>query len=77
MDQIHVIRHKILVEGRTQRSVAREMGVSRVKVRNDLAQAAPARQTAGPRVRPVWTKVGPRIEALLAASKTWTGGNSS
>jgi GDP-L-fucose synthase len=32
MDQVHVIRHKVLVEGRSQRRVAHEMGVSRVTV---------------------------------------------
>ena len=29
MDQVHVIRHKVLVEGLSARRVAREMGVSR------------------------------------------------
>ena len=29
---------------------------------------------APPRGRPVWAKVGPRIDGLLAASKAWTGG---
>ncbi len=28
MAQVNVIRHKVLVEGRSQRSVARELGVS-------------------------------------------------
>jgi hypothetical protein len=28
----------------------------------------------GPRARPVWEKVGPRIEALLGASRDWTAG---
>lgn len=74
MDQVHVIRHKVLVEGRTQRSVAREMGVSRTTVRKYVDQAAPSRHESGPRARPVWAKVGPRIEELLATSKDWTGG---
>jgi hypothetical protein len=26
MDQVHVVRYKVLVEGRTQRAVARELG---------------------------------------------------
>lgn len=26
MDIVHVVRHKVLVEGRTQRAVARELG---------------------------------------------------
>jgi hypothetical protein len=32
------------------------------------------RREGAPRGRPVWEKVGPRIDALLAASKDWTGG---
>ena len=74
MDQVHVVRHKVLVEGRTQRAVARELGISRVTVRKYLDQAAPARQETQPRGRPVWEAVGPRIETLLAESPQWTGG---
>ena len=32
MDQVHVVRHKVLVEGRSQRRVARELGLSRTTV---------------------------------------------
>ena len=39
MDQVHVIRHKVLVEGRSQRAVGRELGISRVTVRKYLTQA--------------------------------------
>jgi len=74
VDQVHVIRHQVLVEGRSQRRVAREFGISRVTVRKYVEGAAPVRREAGPRARPVWEKVGPRIEALLEASKRWTGG---
>jgi transposase len=74
VDQVHVIRHKVLVDGRSQRQVAKEFGISRVTVRKYVEGAAPVRREAGPRARPVWEKVGPRIEALLAASKDWTGG---
>lgn len=74
MDQVHVVRHKVLVEGRTQRSVARELGMSRVTVRKYLDQAAPGAYDASARGRPVWTVVAPRIEALLAESVHWTGG---
>ena len=65
MDQVHVVRHKVLVEGRTQRAVARELGISRVTVKKYLAQAAPVRHEAQPRRRPVCAAVGPRIAALL------------
>jgi transposase len=74
VDQVHVIRHKVLVDGRSQRQVAKEFGISRVTVRRYVEGAEPVRREAGPRARPVWEKVGPRIEALLAASKGWTAG---
>lgn len=74
MDQVHVIRHKVLVDGRSQRQVAKEFGISRVTVRKYVEGAEPVRREAGPRARPVWEKVGPRVEALLTASKDWTGG---
>ena len=74
MDQVHVVRHKVLVEGRSQRHVARELGLSRVTVRKYVEQAIPTREETDPRARPVWEKVGPRIEALLTESKKWTGG---
>ena len=33
MEQVHVIRHKVLIEGRGQRQAAREMGLSRNTVK--------------------------------------------
>ena len=75
MDQVHVVRHKVLVEGRTQRAVARELGLSRTTVGKYVDQAAPVRKAeAGPRPRPVWDKVGGRVQALLTESAQWTGG---
>lgn len=74
MDQVHVVRHKVLVEGRTQRAVARELGISRVTVQKYLTRATPARYDTSARGRPVWEAVGPRIETLLAESGQWTGG---
>jgi transposase len=73
VDQVHVVRHKVLVEGRSQRRVAKEFGISRNTVRKYVEQAAPVRAEAGPRPRPVWDAVGPRFEALLAESAKWTG----
>ena len=75
MDQVHVVRHTVLVEGRSQRSVARELGLSRTTVGKYLDQAMPVRKAeAGPRPRPVWDTVATRVEALLAESAKWTGG---
>lgn len=74
MDQVHVVRHKVLVEGVSVRRVAIEMGMSRNTVRRYLERSEP---TYGPREaqpRPVLDRVGPRIEALLADSPRWTGG---
>jgi transposase len=74
MDQVHVVRHKVLVEGQGIRRVAREMGVARNTVRKYLEVAEPTRVEHTARGRPVWEKVGPRVEALLAESPRWTGG---
>ena len=74
MDQVHVVRHKVLVEGRSQRAVARELGLARVTVRKYLDQAVAARRPEAPRPRPVWAAVGARVETLLAESGQWTGG---
>lgn len=74
MDQVHVVRHKVLVEGQQIRRVAREMGIARNTVKKYLAQAAPVRVEESPRGRPVWEKVKARVEALLTESPRWTGG---
>lgn len=65
MDQVHVIRHKVMVEGRSIRAVAREMGVSRNTVRKYVEVSGPVRLERKPRLRPVLERVAPRIEELL------------
>jgi transposase len=74
VDQVHVIRHKVLVEGRSQRQVAKELGLSRLTVKKYLTEAVPVRRETQPRARPVWNAVRERVEALLAESNRWTGG---
>ena len=74
MDQVHVVRHKVLVEGQSVRSVAREMGFSRNTVKRYLEQPAPVRVEQEARARPVWAKVETRLQELLEESPRWTGG---
>jgi transposase len=74
MDQVHVVRHKVLVEGRTQRQVAKELGIARDTVRKYLTESIPIRKERQPRPRPVWNAVRDRVETLLAESVQWTGG---
>ena len=74
MDQVHVVRHKVLVEGQQIRRVAREMGIARNTVKRYLERPEPVRVESAARARPVWEKVGGRLQALLAESPRWTGG---
>ena len=67
MDQVHVIRHKVLVEGQPIRKVAREMAISRNTVRKYLKEPEPKRAPdRQARSRPVLERVAPRIEELLS-----------
>ena len=70
MDQVHVIRHKVLIEGRRVRAVARELGVSRNTVRKYLEVSEPVRREQGPRPKPVQEKIGGRIERIF---EDWRG----
>ena len=74
MDQVHVVRHKVLIEGQSIRQAARDLGISRNTVKRYLELPAPVRVEQAPRGRPVLEKVGPRIEAILTESPRWTGG---
>ncbi len=74
MDQVYVVRHKVLVEGRSARQVAREMGLSRNTVRKYIEQAAPKYGPRQSAARPVADAIAPRVEALLAESAKWTAG---
>jgi transposase len=65
MDKGYVIRHKVFVEGRSARRVAREMGISRNTVRKYVEVSQPVRREKLPRAQPVVERVGERIEAIL------------
>lgn len=72
MDQVHVIRHKVKREGRSQREVAKELGVSRNTVKKYLKESEPVRKERKARRSPVMEKVAPRIDELLEEWKERT-----
>lgn len=75
MDQVYVVRHKVLVEGMSAREVARELGISRNTVRRYVDGAQPgARREPSGRPQPRLDPVRERLGALLADSPRWTGG---
>jgi len=65
MDQVHVIRHKVLVEGVSIRAVARDLGVSRNTVRKYLEESEPVRKCSIQRGKPVMEAAKEKIEELL------------
>lgn len=70
MDRVHVIRHKVLVEGQSGRQVALELGIARKTVAKYLKESEPNRVEKCRRPRPVSDRVEPAIEAVL---ESWTG----
>jgi len=69
VDQVYVIRRRVLVDGVGIRRVARELGISRNTVRKYLGEAEPQRKSASPRARPVFETVVERLTALI---EEWT-----
>jgi transposase len=65
MDLVHVIRHKVHVEGLSIRRVSRELGVTRRTIRKYLKVSEPKRIETAPRPKPVLTQVAARIDAIL------------
>lgn len=65
MDQVHVIRHKVLVEGLSVRHVARSLGLSRNTVAKYLSESKPARKPRTPRRAPSRELIRDRVAALL------------
>lgn len=73
MDHVFLVRHKVLVEGRSAREVARELGISRNTVRRYVDGAEPT-YSRDDRPTPVLEAVRGRLEEILADSPRWTGG---
>jgi transposase len=65
MDQVHVIRHKVLVEGQSIRSVARQMSIGRNTISKYLKLSEPVKVTRQKKASPVKEMVAPRIDQLL------------
>jgi transposase len=65
MDQVHVIRHKVLIEGQSIRSVAREMSVGRNTIKKYLKLSEPVRVVRQQKPSPVKEMVAPRIDQIL------------
>ena len=74
MDQVHVLRHKVLNEGQSIRRVARELGLSRNTIAKYLDQPEPVRRPRRQRARPVWEGVKRRLEELVAEWEPRTTG---
>ena len=70
VEDVHVLRHKVLVEGLSRRQAVRELGISRNTVRRYLRLPEPLRVEREPRRKPVLERVQPRLDALL---EEWSG----
>ena len=69
MDQVHGIRHAVLVEGRSQRAVAREQGVRRNTVRKYLGESETKQRLTAARL-PARNR-GPPFPRLLRSESRW------
>jgi transposase len=70
MDKVFVIRHKVLVEGQSIRSVARAMDLSRNTVVKYLHESEPVYRQVTDRAKPVTDKIAPRIDEIISQ---WAG----
>ncbi len=65
METVHVIRHKRLIEGRSIRWIAKDLGLHRATVKGYLERPEPIRMEFAKRAQPVSALAGPRIDRLL------------
>jgi transposase len=66
MQTVHIVRHKVLVEGLSVQHVARDLGLSRTTIYKYLERPTPGRVEATPRRRPVLDAVAARLDTLVA-----------
>jgi transposase len=66
MQTVHIVRHKVLVEGLSVQQVARDLGCSRTTVYKYLAVSTPGRGETILRRHPVLDAVAARIDTLVA-----------
>lgn len=74
MDQVAVVRHRVLVEGASRREVAKSLGISRNTLRRYLAGAPVGERRPAGRPASVHDGARERMEALLREAPRWTGG---
>ena len=70
VQDVRVLRHRVLDEELSRRQVARELGISRNTVPRYLTLAEPVQVEREPRRKPVLERVQPRLDALL---DEWSG----
>jgi hypothetical protein len=66
MQTVHIVRHKVLVEGISVQQVARDLGLSRTTIYKYLEVPIPGRVECPSRRHPVLDAVSSRIDTLLA-----------
>ena len=69
MTTIHVVRHKVLAEGLSQRDVARQLGVSRNTAAKYLEHDTPHWVETNPRPQLVQDVITPAVHRLLEAHR--------
>jgi transposase len=65
MEQVHVIRHKVHIEGQSIREVAKAMHLSRTTVAKYLTMSTPVRRESRPRPAPARERVRQRIDEIV------------
>src|SRR6188472_1083694 len=74
VELVHVIRHKVLVEGLPKRQVARELGVGRNTIDAYLDGREPGKRVQVRKRQPIHDEIEARIEEILDDSPKWTHG---